>query len=234
MHIAIVYLDDIIVLGNTFEEHLENLQTVQAALRSVNLHLNAEKCNFCKHVVSRRGTYTDPDKVSALYQMSPPNNVKEVRQFIGMASWYRRFIDKFSTIIRPLTKLTHKDVRWSWNEQHMAAYNELKYRLTNAPILACTDFSTTFFLQTDASNEGLGAALFQKPTTAEKVIAYASRGLSETGQKYSVSEKECLVIIWGIRKMRAYLEGYAFVVMADHQALKWLDSIESPCSGANL
>ena len=127
-----------------------------------------------------------------------------------------------------MTILLKKNTRWSWGAEQQQAFEELKRKLTEAPVLACPDFSKRFILQTDASNHGLGAVLLQEVNGEERVIAYASRRLTKPESNYSCTEKECLAIVWGIRKMRLYLEGTHFTVITDHMALKWLNSIESP------
>lgn len=232
---AFAYLDDIIVIGKTFEEHLRNLREVFRRLRSANLRINIEKCEFFRketkylgHVVSSEGIKTDPDKVAAIVEMKPPTSVKEVRRFLGVASWYRRFVPQFATISQPLTSLLKKGKHWKWGPEQQEAFSDLKAKLTEAPVLACPDFTKTFILQTDASNYGLGAVLTQELDNVERVIAYASRHLKQAEKNYSATEKECLAILWGIRHMRPYLEGYQFIVITDHLALKWLNSIESP------
>src|SRR5436190_4728634 len=146
-----------------------------------------------------------------------------------MASWYRRFIESFSTTAEPLTRLTRKNARWKWGLDETDAFEKLKQALTSAPVLACPDFTRRFFLQTDASTSGLGAVLTQFDDEGkERVVAYASRTLSGAEKNYSATELECLAVVWGIRKMRSYLEGYSFTVITDHQSLKWLQRIESP------
>jgi len=145
-----------------------------------------------------------------------------------MLSWYRRFLENFSERARPLTRLTSKKQKWQWTTEEENAFTSLKTALTTAPVLACPDFTKTFVLQTDASNIGLGAVLTQHYGENERVVAYASRTLNGAEQNYSVTEKECLAVLWGIRKMRAYLEEYRFVVVTDHQALKWLQKLDSP------
>lgn len=144
---------------------------------------------------------------------------------MGVASWCRRFVPDFATISQPITALLKKGKHWKWGESQKNAFEALKKKLTEASILVCPDFSETFILQTDASDYGLGAVLTQVLDGMERVIAYASRHLNKN---YSAAEKECLAIIWGIRHMRAYLEGYEFVVLTDHLSLKWLNSIDSP------
>lgn len=230
-----VYLNDIIVISRTFSEHLKLLAETFCRLREARLRLNPEKCKFCVtqlkylgHVVGRNGIRTDPEKVSAVANWPEPATIKQVRQFLGMASWYRRFIESFSTVAAPLTHLTRKNARWKWEEEESTAFRTLKERLISAPVLACPDFSRRIFLQTDASSTGLGAVLTQRYDDGDRVIAYASRTLNAAERNYSATELECLAIIWGIRRMRSYLEGYGFTVITDHQALKWLRNMDSP------
>src|SRR5580765_6680025 len=153
-----VYLDDIIVISKTFDEHLRLLTEVFRRLRDARLRLNPAKCRFCVdqlkylgHVVDRHGIRTDPEKVSAVVDWPAPSSVKQIRQFLGMASWYRRFIENFSTLAAPLTRLTRKNARWAWGPEEDTAFRALKKTLTSAPVLACPDFSRRFILQTDAS-----------------------------------------------------------------------------------
>lgn len=204
-------------------------------LRAACLRLNPEKCRFfvdqlkyLGYIVDGEGIRTDPEKVSAVADWPEPQNVKQIRQFLGMASWYRRFIRNFSTVAAPLKKLTKKSAKWSWCSEQADAFTILKNMLTSAPVLACPDFSRRFILQIDASTTGLGAVLTQTYDDGECVIAYASRTLNAVERNYSATELECLAIVWGIWRMRSYLEGYAFTVVTDHQALKWLQKLESP------
>ncbi|KMQ85099.1 reverse ribonuclease integrase, partial [Lasius niger] len=230
-----VYLDDIIILSRTFDEHLELLAEVFRRLRDARLRFNPEKCRFCigqlkylGHVIDRDGIRTDPEKVSAVNNWPEPTTVKQVRQFLGMASWYRRFIASFSLIAAPLIRLTKKNARWSWGPAEGDAFRALKRTLVSAPVLACPDFSRPFVLQTDASTDGLGAVLTQNYEEGERVIAYASRTLNGAERNYSATELECLAVVWGIRRMKGYLEGYRFTVITDHQSLKWLQRLEAP------
>ncbi|KMQ82634.1 gag-pol fusion protein, partial [Lasius niger] len=131
-----------------------------------------------RHVVDHQGIRTDPEKVSAVVNWPEPRSVKQVRQFLGMASWYLRFIANFSTLAAPLTRLTKKNARWTWGAEEDTAFHNLKKTLTTAPVLACPDFTRQFVLQTDASTSGLGAVLTQHFEAGERVIAYASRTLN--------------------------------------------------------
>jgi len=230
-----VYLDDIIIASPDLKSHLRHLREVFDRLRQANLQINPEKCKFgadqlryLGHLVTRNGISTDPEKTEAITRIPPPRNIREVRRFLGLLSWYRRFVENFSNRARPFTRLTSKKVKWQWTTTEENAFNSLKTALTTAPVLACPDFDKIFFLQTDASEFGLGAVLTQYHENKERVVAYASRTLNGAERNYSVTEKECLAVLWGIRKMRAYLEGYHFIVITDHQALKWLQKIDNP------
>ncbi|KAH8232704.1 hypothetical protein KR032_000087 [Drosophila birchii] len=232
---AFAYLDDIIVIGSTLEEHVENLREVFRRLRRANLRLNRDKCHFFQrhiaylgHVISEEGIHTDPDKVAAIRELKPPTCLKELRRCLGIASWYRRFVPNFADIVEPMTSLLKKGKKWDWTPRQDQAFQELKTRLTEAPVLVCPDFEQKFVLQTDASEYGIGAVLTQTIDGQERVVAYASRRLNGAEGNYSVTEKECLAIVWAVRKMRCYIEGYRFDVITDHQALKWLNSIDNP------
>jgi len=190
-----VYLDDIIIVSHTFEEHLAHLEEVFRRLRQARLRLNVAKCHFCRdrlkylgHIVDREGIRTDPEKVSAINNWPAPTTVRQVRQFLGMASWYRRFVPNFSTIAAPLTRLTRKNARFIWANEEKEAFERLKETLTTAPVLACPDFNRLFILQTDASAYGLGAVLTQNLEHGERVIAYASRTLNQAEKNYSATE----------------------------------------------
>lgn len=229
------YLDDIIIATDTFGDHVHYLKLVFARLREAGLRVNFDKCTFgCSEmrylgfVVNEQGLQVDPEKIEPLLKFPTPQNVTELRRFIGLASWYRRFISDFSCRIRPLTQLLRKGQRWIWTAEQEAALQEIKTLLTSAPILARPDFSRTFLLQTDASAEGLGAVLTQDTDNLERVIAYASRALQGAERNYSVTEKECLAVLWAIKKFRQYLEGYHFKVITDHASLKWLHNLKNP------
>lgn len=232
---AFAYLDDLIIVSKTFEEHLVLLRDVFERLRMAQLKLNPEKCHFCRrelkylgHVVSSNGIKTDPEKVRAITDFPTPKSVRTLRSFLGLASWYRRFVEDFAKLTLPLTKLLRKNARWEWTETHERAFKELKGRLSSTPVLACPDYNKTFWLQVDASDGGLGAALTQRIDDKEVVIAYASRLLSDGEKKFTVTEKECLALVWAVKKFRPYLEGYKFIAVTDHQALKWLMNLQEP------
>ena len=193
---CMVYLDDILVVGRTFQEHLDNLREVMKRLRYAGLRLKPKKCYFAQSqvvylgfVISNTGLSADTKKVEAVSGFPVPKDVKQLRSFLGLASYYRRFILGFSKIANPLFALTKKDVPYVWKDDCQQAFDELKDRLTKAPVLVYPDFSERFILETDASGVGLGAVLSQKQASGNVApIAYASRTLQSHEKNYGISE----------------------------------------------
>lgn len=234
---AYIYLDDIIIISEDFETHIRVLRQILQILRDANLMVNFEKCRFfCPEIkylgflVTAEGLSPDPDKIAPILELIPPNNIKKLRSFIGMCSWYRRFIPQFSSICAPLTRLLRKNEKWNWSFEQQDSFDKLKELLTSPPILARPDFTKIFQVQTDASGTGLGAVLSQQHEEGEKVVTYASRTLQQAETKYTVTEQECLGVVWAVRLFRPYLEGYHFIVITDHHSLKWLMSLKDPNS----
>lgn len=230
-----VYLDDIIILTPTFEQHIKILREVLDRLKNAGLTLNKDKCQFCReelkylgYVVNKQGLLVDPEKIKAILEIPSPRNVSEVRRLVGMASWYRRFVPDFSTIIAPLTNLLRKNVRFIWTVQCQQAWEKIRDRLVSAPILCCPDFTQEFTIQTDASDFGLGAVLSQTIDGEERVICFLSKSLTPQERKFSTVEKECLAVLWSIEKLRPYVEGSHFTVITDHYSLIWLSKLNSP------
>ena len=162
------YLDDIVVCTTTFQEHIEVLAKVFQKLYDARLKSNPEKCQFFRaelkylgNIVDKEGLRTDPEKVAAIKNLSPPKDLKEARRFLGLISWYRRFIKDVARIAAPLHRLLKKRVKWEWTKQHQEAFDKLKESLITAPVFVCPDWNKPFTHQTDASREGLGAALSQ-------------------------------------------------------------------------
>lgn len=229
------YLDDIVIATATFKDHLQYLRLVLGKLRQAGLRLNLQKSEFgCSEIqylgflVNENGLQVDPSKVEPLLQYIAPKNIQGLRRLIGMASWYRRFIPNFADRIRPLTSLLKKGRTFLWGEEQERALQDIKSTLTTEPVLARPDFSKEFVLQTDASSTGVGAVLTQYFDGVDRVIAYASRSLSRSEENYSVTEKECLAVLWAVRKFRPYIEGYRFTVITDHASLKWLNNLKNP------
>lgn len=230
-----VYLDDIIVVTSTFEEHCQILKEVLDRLSKANLRLSLEKCQLCRselkylgYVVNEHGILVDPEKVSAILNLPTPTNVSGVRRLVGMASWYRRFIRNFASVTAPLTALLRKSAKFNWSNECEFAFSTIKNALVSAPILSCPDFELPFYLQTDASAYGIGAVLTQGTGDDERPICYLSRSLSLAERKYSVTERECLAVLWSIEKLRPYLEGTEFTVITDHYSLVWLNHLKDP------
>lgn len=230
-----VYLDDIIIVTSTFGQHLEIVEKVLDRLHNAKLTLNWEKSQFCRselrylgYVIDSTGLHVDPEKISAILDFPQPRTPRQVRQFIGLAAWYRRFVPNFASVAAPLTDLTRKHRKWEWADPQKRAFHKLKALLVSAPVLTCPDFSRPFQLQTDASGTGLGAILSQVFDDGEKPVAYASRALTPAEKSYSATELECLAVIWAVDKFRPYLEGSKFEVITDHHSLKWLNNLKDP------
>ena len=234
--IAVLYLDDIIVYSSSFEDHLRDLHLVIEKLNEAGLKLKAKKCFFFCHeisylgyLVSEHGQKPDPSKCEAVKSIARPRCVKEVRQFLGLTSYYRRFVKGYSDIARPLYDLTKADVKWNWDVNCEDAFATLKEKLTTAPVLAYPDVNGgEFILDCDASNSGIGAVLSQLQSGAEKVIAYSSRTLSEAEQKYCVTRKEMLSVVFFTKYFRHYLLGRRFTIKTDHSSLRWLSQFKEP------
>ena len=202
-------------------------------IKKANLTIGLDKCEFgCSEIkylgfkVNERGLQIDDDKIQPILELPTPKNIKQLQRLIGMASWYKKFITHFAEIIEPLNRFLKKNKKWG--TEQIEAFEKIKEHLTSAPILTCPDFSQPFQLETDASDNGLGAVLTQTINGTNHVIAYASRNLNSAETRYSASEEECLAVVWAIRKFRPYLEGYSFKVITDHMALKWLHNLKNP------
>lgn len=229
--ICLVYLDDIIVFSKTFEEMMANLRLIFLRFRSINLKINPKKCSFLKrqvkylgHVVSECGISTDPEKISAVETWPIPRTKKQVRSFLGFCSYYRKFVEGFSLIAKPLFSLTENQIKFEWNETCQEAFEKLKQKMISTPILSFPNETGEFILDTDASNHGIGAVLSQLQDGNEKVIAYFSRVLSKTEKNYCVTRRELLAIVASVKSFHHYLYGRKFLIRTDHVSLRWLMS----------
>ncbi len=234
-HECLVYLDDIIVFGATFEQHLERLERVFERLDKVGLRLKAKKSVFFTssieylgHHITRDGIQPSETKVKALMKMPPPTDLTQLRSFVGLCSYFRKFIKGYTEKAKPLTDLTKKNCVFSWDEMQQTAFVELKNALAEAPMLAHPDFMLEFELHTDASSYGIGASLVQHQKGTETPISFFSRTLTPCETRYSVTERECLAIVRAVRAFRPYLHGRKFTVVTDHHALCWLLSLKEP------
>ena len=234
---CIIYLDDIVIYSKTIEEQLERLDAVLDRLEAAGLKLKASKCEFFKlqitylgHVVSKDGIATDPSKIEAVKEWPIPRDTSELRRFLGFASYYRRFISKFSQKAKPLNDTLkgsqgQRKVKIEWNQQCQDSFDTLKKACTELPVLAYADFSKPFKLQTDASGLGLGAVLYQEHENKDRVIAYASRSLSDTESRYAAYKLEFLALRWAVCvKFKDYLFGSKFEVYTDNNPLLYIQT----------
>lgn len=230
-----VYLDDIIIITQTFEQHLEQLEIVLKKIHKAGFTINREKSHFCCRevkylgfIVNSQGLSVDKEKILPILEYPEPQNLKQLQRFIGMSTWYRKFIPNFSARMEGLLVLLRDKKHWFWNEEQQRSFDDIKSELASTPILACPDWSVEFVLQCDASSYGLGAVLTQTIDGVERVIAFASQILNKSQRNYTVTEKECLAVVWAVKKFRCYLEGFHFTVITDHSSLRWLHNLKNP------
>lgn len=232
-----VYLDDIVIYGNSLSDHNSKLIEIFSRLREHNLKLQPGKCEFLRkeitylgHKISENGIMPDPSKISSVTNFPQPTNQKQVKSFLGLASYYRRFIENFSHIAQPLNNLLKKDAEFKWTALCDQSFSELKHKLTNPPILQFPDFSSDFILTTDASQYAIGAVLSQGIIGKDLPVAYASRSLNKAETNYSTIERELLAIVWAAQHFRPYLYGKRFRIYTDHRPLTYIFSISNPSS----
>uniref|UniRef100_A0A8C6M7M4 Gypsy retrotransposon integrase-like protein 1 n=1 Tax=Nothobranchius furzeri TaxID=105023 RepID=A0A8C6M7M4_NOTFU len=231
--VCLVYLDDIIVFGRDFQEHLARLGTVLEKLRQSNLKVKPSKCDlfstqvhYLGHVISAEGVKPDPAKIEAVREWPIPANQTEVQSFLGLASYYRRFVKGFADIARPLHRLQERGKRFQWSEECQEVFEKLKTCLITAPVLTYPDPKKSFILDTDASEVGIGAVLSQVEGETEQVIAYASRALTRQERKYATTKKELLSLVTFTKHFKHYLLGKEFVLRTDHNSLRWLHNFQ--------
>lgn len=238
-HRVFVFVDDVIIVSNNFEQHMSLLTRVLQKLKMANLTINSKKSLFFRrqlkylgYIVDSNGLQPDPEKVESILNYPAPTNRKEVRRFLGTASWYRRFIPNFSSLASPLNRLTSQkkdSPPFAWSPEADDAFKKLKSHLVSAPILSCPDYSIAFEVHTDASDYGIGAVLTQTLDGTERVIAYMSKSLSQQERNYSATEREALAVLSAIEHWRCYLEnGRTFTVFTDHSSLKWFLNLNNP------
>ena len=222
---VIVFIDDILVYSPTEEEHAQHLSKVLQRLRDKKLYAKYDKCDFwlkqvafLGHIIIEKGIQVDPAKVEAVTKWEPPRNVTEVRSFLGLAGYYRRFVEGFSKIAIPLTRLLRKDTKFEWDRGCQESFDRLKSLLTTAPVLALPKGRGGFEVYSDASNQGLGCVLMQHG----KVIAYASRQLKTHETNYPTYDLELAAIVFVLKIWRHYLYGETFSIFTDHKSLKHL------------
>lgn len=227
------FMDDVLIATETFTEHMRVLEKLIVRLQECNLTARPSKCliafqrlEYLGHTVGHGLLWPDAAKVQKLSEMSRPITKTNVKSFLGLAGYYRKFIPDFSKVAKPLTDLTKKGQPSTvhWDPKCEIAFETLKDSLAKQPVLHLPDLNKEFILRTDASNVGLGAMLMQTFEGDIHPVAYASRCLNKAECNYSTSEKECLAIIWGIQKFQAYLYGKKFTIQTDHQPLAYISN----------
>lgn len=222
---VLVYLDDILVMSRTPEEHVEHLRVVLETLRKHKLYAKLSKCEFGKselkflgHVVGHGCVKVDPDKIKVLAEWPLPRSRKQLRGFLGLANYFRKFVRHFSTIAAPLTALTSENVQYTWHNwrtHELEAFNKLKQVLTNPPVLALPDMDKPFTIISDASDYGCGAVLLQD----DKAVAFSSKKFDAAEMNYSATDKELLGLIRALQEWRCYVEGSDINLVTDHHPL---------------
>ncbi|KAL1191707.1 putative mitochondrial protein [Cardamine amara subsp. amara] len=222
---VVVYFDDILVYSKNLEEHVNHLEAVLMVLRKDELYANLKKCTFCTDnlvfldfVISADGIKVDEEKVRAVREWPSPKTVGEVRSFHGLAGFYRRFVKNFSTIAATLTEVIKKNVGFKWEKAQEEAFQALKDKLTNAPLLSLPNFLKTFEIECDASGVGIGAVLMQE----KKPIAYFSEKLGGATLNYPTYDKELYALVRALQTWQHYLWPKKFVIHTDHECLKHL------------
>ena len=224
---CLVYLDDIVVFSDTPEQHIQHLRLVLSKLQGSKLFAKLSKCRFALssikflgHVVDEHGITPDPEKIKIVQDWPTPTSVTAVRSFVGLAQYFRKFIQGFSSLISPLTKLFRKHAEFAWTAQHEQTFADVKAALTSVPCLKLPDANEPFTVITDACGVGIGGVLMQ----ADRPVAFDGRRLTETEMKWSTTEQEMLGVVYHLEKWRCYLEGVHFTVVTDHQPNVWFAS----------
>ena len=233
---ALCYIDDILVSGSTDEEHLHNLEDVFRRLQSYGIRMKKSKCFFMRasvtylgHLINAEGIHATPEKIKAIVEAPMPTNVQQLRSFLGLLNYYRKFLPNLAAIIQPLNDLLQKNKQWKWTDECSQAVDSAKQLLTTSSVLTHYDPSVPLRLAADASQYGLGAVISHiLPNGDEKPVAFASCSLSQSEKNYSQIDKEALALIYGVRKFHNYLFGRKFTLVTDH---KPLTSIFGPKKG---
>jgi hypothetical protein len=219
---VLVFVDDILVYSSTIQDHKKHLDTVLQLLEQNKLYVKRSKCSFAQqsleylgHIISADGVSTDPTKIEAVQHWPQPTNPTQLRGFLGLAGYYRKFIRHFGIISRPLTDLLKKNKAFVWSPVVHDAFLSLKTALVQAPVLALPDFTKDFVLEADACATGVGAVLMQHGHP----LAFLSKALGPRNQALSVYDKECLAILLAIDKWRSYLQHKQFTIHTDQRSL---------------
>ncbi len=231
---CVIYLDDVLTFSKTFSEGIDNLKLVLDRFRKANLKLKPSKCflmqtsvKYLGHVVDKEGIHCDPDKIECVKTWPRPTNLKESRSFVGFCQYYRKHIANFSELAAPLFALTRKRVQFDWTEQCERAFNTLKEKLINSPVLAYANKNLEFILDTDASLNSVGGVLSQIDENGdERPLAYASKTLSKSQTRYCTTMRELLAAVLFIKHFHHYLYYKPFTLRVDHASLTWLTRMQ--------
>ena len=223
-----VYLDDVIVFSETLQDHTEHLRAVFDRIRRAGLKLNPSKCKilceeveYLGHIVTPHGLQPNNRNLEAVRSFPQPYNLRQLRQFLGLTSYYRRFIPRYAKLAHPLHALTRKGAVFNWSAECEIAFDTLRDKLSTSPLLAYPNFNRDFTLETDASKLGLGAILSQYQVDQKlHPIAYASRSISNAEANYAVTDLETLAVVWAVTHFRYYLYGHSVTIITDHAAVK--------------
>lgn len=229
-----VYLDDIIIYSQNHKDHLVHLRRVMERLQQHDLKCGLEKCKFGKNNLAYLGynitiSGNEPQKghLHEIQNFAVPKNKREVQRFLGLANWLREFVPNFATIATPITDLLGKNEKFQWKEPQQLAFHRLKEALSSPAPLGRPISSLPYVLQTDACEYGMGAVLYQlRDDGSQNIISYASARFSKTERKYHINEKECLAIVWAVKRFRAYLEDKKFTLRTDNRSLLWLQKTQ--------
>ena len=233
---VVIFIDDLCVFTPDMDTHVKILEEVFSRIRENNLKCNVKKCRFAfgsvtylGHCLSGQGISLDDSKVAAITSLKPPTSVKELRSFLGLCGFFRRFVPAFATIVKPLNRLLRKNSVWSWGFVENNAFCELQQMLTSRPVLGFPNFDAPFHLTTDASYDGIAAMLWQVGDDGQPIsICYASRKLSDSEERYAVTHLEGLAVVWACTHFRTYLMGSKFFIHTDHSALVHMFSQPQP------
>lgn len=229
----LIFLDDILVYSKNMEDHKVHLSLLMEACQEVNLRLKRKKCRFgdsqveyLGHLITGDGVLPSDYNIDKVKKFSVPANVDEVRSFLGLTGYYRKYVPNYASVAEPLTRLTKKKVSFSWGAEQQAAFDHFLVALTRAPILVYPDRQKVQVLSVDASGKGLGAVLSQVDDAAtmtnERVISYASRGLRGSERNYAITHLEALAVVWGVTHYKHYLKGRHFILITDHSSLVYI------------
>ena len=235
--IALVYIDDLLIFSRDFDQHLHHLDLVFYNLRSANLTLHPNKCNFaarqCRylgHIVSSDGLRVNPENTSKIRNCKSPTNVKQVRSALGMMGYYRKFVKDYAKIAQPLNNLLKKNTKFEWTKECENAFNVLKTKLVKAPILRYPHFDEEFVLAVDSSDYSIGYVLSQEHDGKLHPICFGGRALRDNELKWHITDKEGLALVEGIQHFRHYLANNKFVVYTDNVSVKYIQTIKD-CQG---